>query len=215
MKEKIKKLLAEKRYDELIALSSRGKSIFRILISLTYDKKDIISWRAIEAVGLASKEIARTRPELVRNTVGRLLWMIRDESGGIGWSSPEMLGEIVRNNPEQFSDIAPIIASFLDEDMLAAGVLRAIGRIGQVNPGLVKHAMPAILPYLHSPDPVLRGFAVYAIGEIGSAGAIRELEKLQDDISSITIYEDGELREKTVGGLARSSIKRLNSIASR
>ena len=82
-----------------------------------------MSWRAIEAVGLASKEIARTRPELVRNTVGRLLWMIRDESGGIGWSSPEMLGEIVRNNPEQFADIAPIIVSFLDEDMLSAGVL--------------------------------------------------------------------------------------------
>ena len=126
-----------------------------------------------------------------------------------------MLGEIVRNNPEQFSDIAPIIVSFLDEDMLAAGVLRAIGRIGQVNPGLVEHAMPAILPYLHSPDPVLRGLAVYAIGEIGSAGAVRELEKLQDDISSITIYEEGELREKTVGGLAGSSIKKLNSIVSR
>ncbi|MDP3110903.1 MAG: HEAT repeat domain-containing protein [Thermodesulfovibrionales bacterium] len=212
MKEKIKKLLAEKRYDELIALSSNGKNIFRMLISLTYDKKTLISWRAIEAVGLVSKEIARTRPELVRNTVGRLLWMIRDESGGIGWSSPEMLGEITRNNPEQFSDIAPIIVSFLDEDMLAAGVLRAIGRIGQVNPGLVKHAMPAILPFLHSPDPALRGLAACAIGEIGSAGAIGELERLQDDISLIVIYEKGELREKTVGELAESSIEKLGGI---
>ncbi|MDO9289876.1 MAG: HEAT repeat domain-containing protein [Thermodesulfovibrionales bacterium] len=212
MKEKIKKLLAEKRYDELIALSSSGKNVFRMLISLTYDKKNLISWRAIEAVGLVSKEIAKTRPELVRNTVGRLLWMIRDESGGIGWSSPEMLGEIVRNNPEQFSDIAPIIVSFLDEDMLAAGVLSAIGRIGQANSGLVKHAMPAILPYLHSPDPVLRGLAVYAIGEIGSAGDIGELEKLQDDISLIVIYEKGELREKTVGELAGSSIEKLRGI---
>lgn len=215
MKEKIKKLLAEKRYDELIALSTSVKSIFRILISFTYDKNNLISWRAIEAVGLVSKEIARTRPEFVRNTVGRLLWMIRDESGGIGWSSPEMLGEIVRNNPGQFSDIALIIVSFLDEDMLAAGVLRAIGRIGQVNPGLVKHAMPAILPYLHSPDPALRGLAVYAIGEIGSAVAIVELEKLRDDTSRIIIYEEGELREKTVGGLAGSSIEKLNTIASR
>jgi len=215
LKEKIKRLLTEKRFDELIRLSYPESRILSTLISLTYDKKSLMSWRAIEAVGLASKEIARTRPELVRNTVGRLLWMIRDESGGIGWSSPEMLGEIVRNNPEQFSDIAPIIVSFLDEDMLAAGVLRAIGRIGQVNPGLVRHAMPAILPYLHSPDPVLRGLAVYAIGEIGSAGAVRELEKLQDDISRITIYEEGELREKTVGRLAGSSIKKLNSIVSR
>ncbi|MBI5204232.1 MAG: HEAT repeat domain-containing protein [Nitrospirae bacterium] len=215
MKEKIKRLLTEKRFDELIRLSCSESRILSTLISLTYDKKSLMSWRAIEAVGLVSKEIARTRPELVRNTVGRLLWMIRDESGGIGWSSPEMLGEIVRNNTEQFSDIAPIIVSFLEEDMLAAGVLRAIGRIGQANPGLVKHAMPAILPYLHSPDPVLRGLAAWAIGEIGSAGAIRELEKLQDDISSITIYEEGELREKTVGELARSSIKKLSSIVSR
>lgn len=215
MKEKLKKLLAEKRYDELIALSSGGERIFRMLISLTYDKKNLISWRAIEAVGLVSKEIARTRPELVRNTVGRLLWMIRDESGGIGWSSPEMLGEIVRNNSGQFSDIAPIIVSFLDEDMLAAGVLRAIGRIGQVNPGLVEHAMPAILPYLHSPDPALRGLAACAIGEIGSAAAIGELEKLEADTSRIVIYEEGELREETVGELAGSSIKKLNSMVSR
>ena len=215
MKEKIKRLLTEKRFDELARLSCSESRILSTLISLTYDKKSLMSWRAIEAVGLASKEIARTRPELIRNTVGRLLWMIRDESGGIGWSSPEMLGEIVRNNPERFSDIAPIIVSFLEEDMLAAGVLRAIGRIGQVNHGLVKHAMPAILPYLRSPDPVLRGLAAWAIGEIGSAGAIRELEKLQDDISSITVYEEGELREKTVGELAGSSIKTLNNIVSR
>ncbi|MEK7331762.1 MAG: DVU0298 family protein, partial [Nitrospirota bacterium] len=97
MKEKIKRLLTEKRFDELIRLSYPESRILSTLISLTYDKKSLMSWRAIEAVGLASKEIARTRPELVRNTVGRLLWMIRDESGGIGWSSPEMLGEIVRN----------------------------------------------------------------------------------------------------------------------
>lgn len=215
MKEKIKRLLIERRFDELTRLSFSESRILSGLISLTYDKKSLMSWRAIEAVGLVSREIARTRPELVRNTVGRLLWMIRDESGGIGWSSPEMLGEIVRNNPEQFSDIAPIIVSFLEEDMLAAGVLRAIGRIGQVNPGLVKHAMPYISPYLNSSDPSLRGLAACAIGEIGSAGAIGELEKLQNDISRITICEEGDFQEKAVGELARSSIKKLNSIVSR
>lgn len=213
MKEKLKKLLAEQNYDELIRLSSCKGRIFSALISLTYDKKSLISWQAIEAVGLISKEIARTRPELVRNIVGRLLWMIRDESGGIGWSSPEMLGEIVRNNPEQFADIAPIIVSFLDEEMLSAGVLRAIGRIGEKNAELVRHSAPLILPYLHNSEPLLRGLAAWALGWIGPVEAIAELERLQSDGNKIIVYDEGELKEKTVGELAGRAIKKINGLA--
>ncbi|TAL23875.1 MAG: HEAT repeat domain-containing protein [Nitrospirae bacterium] len=213
MKEKLKKLLAEQDYDGLIKLSYREGRILSALISLTYDKKSLIAWRAIEAVGLISREIAKTKPELVRNTVGRLLWMIRDESGGIGWSSPEMLGEIVRNNPEQFADIAPIIVSFLDEDMLSAGVLRAIERIGGKDAELVRHSAPLILPYLRNPDPLLRGLAAWAIGWIGPAETVADLERLQGDGNKIIIYDEGELKEKTVGELAGRAIKEINSLA--
>ena len=145
MKSEIVKLLTDKKYDALMKVPLSNGRLLSTLVSLTYDRKNVISYRAIEAFGIVSKEIAKTKPELVRNAVGRLLWMIRDESGGIGWSSPEMLGEIVRNNPELFSDVAPVIMSFLDEEMLASGVLIAAGRIGEVNPELVAHAIPLIL----------------------------------------------------------------------
>ena len=180
--------------------------LLSMLISLTYDRKSIISYRAIEAFGIVSKEIAKTKPELVRNAVGRLLWMIRDESGGIGWSSPEMLGEIVRNNPELFSDVAPVIMSFLDEEMLASGVLIAAGRIGEVNPELVAHAIPLILSYLHNPEPLLRGIAAWALGRMRVLEAESELEKLKNDDSRIAIYEEGELKEKTIGQIAEEAI---------
>ena len=176
------------------------------LVSLTYDRKNVISYRAIEAFGIVSKEIAKTKPELVRNAVGRLLWMIRDESGGIGWSSPEMLGEIVRNNPELFSDVAPVIMSFLDEEMLASGVLIAAGRIGEVNPELVAHAIPLILSYLHNPEPLLRGIAAWALGRMRVLEAESELEKLKNDDSRIAIYEEGEMKEKTIGQIAEEAI---------
>ena len=176
------------------------------LISLTYDRKSIISYRAIEAFGIVSKEIAKTKPELVRNAVGRLLWMIRDESGGIGWSSPEMLGEIVRNNPELFSDVAPVIMSFLDEEMLASGVLIAAGRIGEIKAELVAHAIPLILSYLQNPEPLLRGIAAWALGRMRVLEAESELEKLKNDSSLIAIYEEGELEEKTIGQIAEEAI---------
>ncbi|MCK5427484.1 MAG: hypothetical protein KAJ34_07290, partial [Thermodesulfovibrionia bacterium] len=98
-KKEVSKLLKEKKYGELIELSLNNKKILSILISLSYDKKNPISWRAIQSTGLITGKMSKSNPKLVRNVAGRLLWMIRDESGGIGWSAPEILGEIVRNCP--------------------------------------------------------------------------------------------------------------------
>lgn len=211
MKSEIIKLLSDKKYDALMSLPLSSGRLLSTLISLTYDRKSIISYRAIEAFGIVSKEIAKTKPEIVRNAVGRLLWMIRDESGGIGWSSPEMLGEIVRNNPELFPDVAPVIMSFLDEEMLASGVLIAAGRIGVANPELIAHAIPLILTYLQNPEPKLRGIAAWALGRIRTAEAKAELEKLRNDDNIISIYEEGELKEKTIGQIAEEAILSISA----
>jgi hypothetical protein len=209
LKKEVLNLLEQKRYKEIMQVSASPHKIINILISLSYDKKKYISWRAIEAIGLLSKEIAESDAETVRNIVGRLLWMIRDESGGIGWSVPETLGEIVRNNPKLCADIAPIIASFHDEKMLTAGVLWALGRIGKINDGTVGYAIPLILPYLQSADNTIRGYAVFALGGIGAIGAVSKLEQLRSDNDAVTFYEDGELRKKTVGALAEEALEKL------
>jgi len=204
-------LLEEKKYDELVRLSSSHKKILSILISLSYDKKTSVSWRAIESIGLITGVISKTHPELVRNIIGRLLWMIRDESGGIGWSTPEILGEIVRNNPELYSDIAAVIMSFHQEKMLTAGVLWAIGRIGKINTEMVNYAIPVVLNYLYNSDKTLRGYAAWALGEIGASETINKLRKLKSDDSPVPFYEDGELKEKTVGEVAVQAINKLKS----
>ncbi|MDP3049609.1 MAG: HEAT repeat domain-containing protein [Thermodesulfovibrionales bacterium] len=212
MKSEIKRLLAEKRYEELLSLSDSENKLLKALISLTYDKKDILCWRAIEAIGIVSKEISRASPDIVRNLVGRLLWMIRDESGGIGWSSPEMLGEIVRNNPDSFSDIAPIIVSFLDEDMLAEGVLWAVGRIGEGRPEMVRDAVPRVIPYLQSSDNTKRGIAAWALGILCVKEAEARLKELINDSSEIIIYDKSDLQAKTVGEIAMESLARIRNI---
>ena len=118
-------LLEEKKYDEVTALAKKDiRGLFRLLISITYDKSDVLCWRAIEVTGIIAGEIAKTSPDVIRNLAQRLLWMLRDESGNNISSAPEMLGEIVRNSPDSFADIAPVIASFHDELMLKPGVLQ-------------------------------------------------------------------------------------------
>ena len=208
-KKEVISLLEQKKYEEILKVSASVHKIINILISLSYDKKQYIAWRAIEAIGLVSKELAESDAETVRNIVGRLLWMIRDESGGIGWSVPETLGEIVRHNPQLCADIAPIIASFHEEKMLTAGVLWAVGRIGRINNETVGYAIPIVLPYLQSADPTLRGYAALALGRLGAIGAVSKLKQLSSDNNAVTFYEDGELRQKTVGGFAEEALGKL------
>jgi hypothetical protein len=212
-KREIAALLERKDFSSLKEMSSPEKTV-TLLISLSYDKQRALSWRAIEAIGLVTAELAGTDPDRVRNIVGRLLWMVRDESGGIGWSVPEILGEIVRNNPVLCEDIAPIIASFHDEKMLTAGVLWALSRIGRINAETVSYSVPIIRSYLDADDPVTRGFAVMAIAGMGDAGSFALLEKMKDDNSEISLYENGELVKKTVAQLSDEAAKKLTEGAS-
>jgi hypothetical protein len=209
LKNKIISLLEVKDYAKLKGLSPSDKKVVSILISLSYDKKSYISWRAIESIGLVTKEIAKSNPEAVRNIAGRLLWMIRDESGGIGWSAPEILGEIVKNNQHLLADIAPVIASFHEEKMLTSGVLWAMGRIGKINTETTEYAIPLITPYIHDSSQVLRGYAAYALGELGASEAVKELEKLKNDNNKIDFYEDGDLKEKTVSEIVVDALRKL------
>lgn len=203
-------LLKSKEYDVLIRLSSTKNKILNILISLSYDKGNVISWRAMESIGIITKEISKSNPVFVRNLIGRLLWMIRDESGGIGWSAPEIIGEITRNNPELCSDIALVIPSFHEEKMLTAGVLRAIGRIGKRSIEMVSDALPIVCSYLRDSDPVIRGLAVWALGEIGTPETINELEGLKSDTSIIYLYDEGELKKRIISDVAQEAIGKLN-----
>ncbi|MEN8261861.1 MAG: DVU0298 family protein [Nitrospirota bacterium] len=209
LKKEITNILSEKKYDELIKQSSNTRRVLTMLISMTYDKDSVISWRAMEAIGLITGRIAGTDPDMVKSTTGRLMWMIRDESGGIGWSAPEILGEIVRNNPLLCADIATIIVSFHEEIMLTAGVMRAAGRMGKTHTEMVDYAGPIIVSCLNNQDRSIRGYAAWAAGELGVALAADRLESLRSDTDSILFYEKEELINKTVGELAGAALAKI------
>ena len=196
-------LLEEKKYDEIKALAKKDiRGLFRLLIGITYDKSDVLCWRAIEATGIVAGEIAKTRPEVIRSLAQRLLWMLRDESGNNISSAPEMLGEIVRNSPDSFADIAPVIASFHDELMLKPGVLRAIFRIGEVRPDLISISTEFTDPFLRDEDPLVRAYALLISGAYKLRGTIHAVSALKDDRCVVTLYRDGGFVSLSIGELA-------------
>jgi len=209
LKKNILALLESRDLQGISRLKASPFKIINSLVSLSYDKKSSISWRAMEAVGMFTGEMAKEDSEFVRNIVGRLLWMIRDESGGIGWSVPEMLGEIVKNNPELCADIAPVIISFYEELMLATGVLWACGSMGELSKKTIEDAVPLIRPFLNSSDAIQRGYAARALGVFGVSDVRRDIEKLIKDDNIVPVYHDGDLQEQTVGDIATAALSKL------
>jgi hypothetical protein len=203
LKKKVAAALELQDYEGLLRMWSADRRVFRSLVSMTYDRKSVISWRAIEAVGFLTGKKSVTDSGLVRNISGRLLWMIRDESGGIGWSIPDMLGEMVRNSPVLLSDIAPVIISFHEEDMLLSGILRAIGRIGEFNRELVSDGIPLLLSCLESTDAYLCGISIWSFGKLSGSDGNDIISGLCADTRGLMIYDDGDLHETTVGEIAK------------
>jgi hypothetical protein len=141
----LREWLSEANYTPILKAAENRKGILSQLTALSYEEDAEISERAIEATGLAARIITKRDPEYVRNYLLRLFWLINDESGGIGWRAPELIGEILYHCP-QFSQFFPMLISLLDLDeedapRFQAGTLWAIGRVAQV-------AKDAMLPAL-------------------------------------------------------------------
>lgn len=150
--------LWDANYTPILEIAETKKGILGQLTALTYKEDSNISDHAIEASGLAARIIARREPEYVRNYLLRLFWLVNDESGGIGWCAPELIGEILHHCP-QFSQFFPMLISLLDleaEDAprFRAGTLWAIGRVAQVERDAMLPALPLVQNYLLSNDAI-------------------------------------------------------------
>ena len=206
VKDRIKALLNLRAYDQLAEMAGQDKGIIRWLISLSYDKQDVTSWRAIEAIGVISRAFSKGKMDILRDTIRRLLWSMGEESGGIGWSAAEMLGEIVTGDPDAFNDIIPILWSFKEEEMFRAGIVWAMERIAIARPELVAFIIRDLPGMLEDRNPIVRGYTVRLMGvlpEALNAGNGREkISNLLGDTSTLPVYNEGQLVKRSVGEIA-------------
>jgi len=151
-------------FEAVASLAAGDRKVLSQLVRIAYDKETLIGWRAIEAVGLVARLLVKSDHEFLRDHCRKLLWSLSDESGGIGWSAPEMLGEIVSADPHRFADLLPLITQVYDieEDVFRAGVLHALSRIAESAPELVAPYQDIISKSLDDKNPLvkLRGIAL-------------------------------------------------------
>lgn len=218
LKKKILELLdsddLEKSLDEICQLPAR-KAV-NPLFSFFYSTNELIKWRAITAMGAVVSGLADQDMESARVVMRRLIWNLNDESGGIGWGSPEAMGEIMARHFRLAEEYAFLLVSYVNEQgnfiehpSLQRGVLWGLGRLAHSHPGLVKHVSPFLLPFMRSQDAIHRGLSVWTAGVLDRGLTKPLLQHLSNDNAVIKIFIDMHLIERTVGQLAKEAISKL------
>ncbi len=214
----MKKMLAAhlSAYDlpAIAAMAAHSRRVLSYLVALTYDPDPLIAWRSIEAFGLAAAAVADHDPEFVRGHLRRLLWLLSDESGGIGWRAPELIGELLHHRPEQFAEFIPLLVALLDleaEDAarFRAGTLWAISRVASVETlhaaSLLLAAAAEIESHLEDCDPQVRGLAALCLIRLNHTPALAARPALIEDPGVVTLYDAGHITAVTVGQIIRAA----------
>jgi hypothetical protein len=196
----------------VVTLAREERQVLSQLVRLAYDKETLVGRRAIEAIGMIARDRSDADHPVFRELIRKLLWSLSDESGGIGWSAPEILGEIVSADTEHFHDIVPLIAQVftIEERVFRAGVLYALWRIAQADPGASQAYLHLAIQGLYDPEPLVRVYGLMMLDALKGVltpdqeRAVRvHKDKLADDNAEVWLYESGAFQNHTVGEIAQ------------
>jgi hypothetical protein len=218
LKKKLFDLLNQGDLDRALVEIGRlpPRQVVNPLLSFIQSGNEKIKWGAVKAMGRVVGELADRDPEAARVIMRRLMWTLNDESGGIGWGSPEAMGEILAAHRGLAQEYAHLLLSYAREDEnylenegLQRGVLWAIGRLAEKRPEMVRGFSASLMPYLESRDGAIRGLAARLMGLLQVKEAKPALRKLADDGASLVVMVENHLATVCVKDLAAEALRSI------
>jgi len=218
LKKKLFDLLNRGVLDEALVEIGRlpPRQIINPLFSFIQSGNEKVKWGAVKVAGLVVSQLAESDLEAARVIMRRLMWNLNDESGGIGWGSPEVMGEILAAHNGLAQEYAHLLLSYareegnyLELEALQRGLLWGIGRLAEKRPDLVRGASASLLPHLESQDEVIRGLAARIMGLLQVKEALPGLRNLTRDDSSFVIMIGGNLTTVRVKDLAEEALRSI------
>jgi hypothetical protein len=121
----------------------------------------------------------------------------------------DAIGEIIGALPDHFSGFLPQLVQISRDPARLTEVLRAMGKIGETRPDLLRRFSYPMIPLLRHADPEVRGYAAVLLGHLKAFEAKEDLMKLKEDMASIEIYRAGQIEKTTIHQLAEESLAKL------
>jgi hypothetical protein len=197
------------------------RQVINPLFGALYSCDTRTRWHAVIAMGAVVAALADQNMESARVIMRRLMWNLNDESGGIGWGSPEAMGEIMARHAGLAREYAAILISylnpqgnFLEHEGLQEGAVWAVGRMAHGDARWVRDAAPFLENLFSSSNVQLRGLAVWAAGPVATLSMRPGLERLCKDPAHFTLFWRGRFVQCAIAQLSADALAALEDRAS-
>jgi hypothetical protein len=119
--------------------------VVNVLLSLLVTTNEDLKNRVVRSFGEVVSRLAEDDIESARTVMRRLMLSVTEESGGIGWNTPEAMGEIMARSEKLTDEYHKILISYtegggneLDFEGLQKSVIAGLKRLSEVRPELVQ-----------------------------------------------------------------------------
>jgi hypothetical protein len=136
----------EQALDALVADEPRA---IRFLVGRLWDPDAEMRRRSARTIGVA----AASHPKIGLEITRRMMWALNDESATNGLYGIPALAEIGFHSPELISPFVAPLASLVWDDGLRLEIIRALGRLAEAHPELVRPVLPHVVDSVDAEDP--------------------------------------------------------------
>jgi hypothetical protein len=207
-KQEVEDLIRNFDLAPLLDMASQDKRLLRDVQRVLYSADKLFRWRAAEALGKLCAVIAPKDPGAISKLLQGLFTSVSDTAAS-SWGSVDAIGEIISALPDHFSGFLPQLVQISRDPALLPEVLRAMGKIGETRPDLLRRFSYPMIPLLRHPASEVRGYAAILLGSLKAHEAKEDLTKLKEDRTEIDIYRNGQIEKTTLHQLATESLAKL------
>ena len=179
-----------------------------------YNLDELIKHRSAVAMAHLVTRLIPERTEKARIIMRRILWNLNDESGGIGWGSPEAMGAILTQSPKMAEEYRSILFSYLEpggtyieNELLQRGVIWGIGTYLEVAPkALETTTCDQLYAHLSSEDKIKRAHALRALINARAFDCKKRPRALISDQAKVPIFRGWAFDECRISDMAHACI---------
>ena len=208
----VQQLATDQDEDGLVALCLDDKKTLRLMQRLLYDPDESKRWQTAWLIGRVTARVATRDPGQVSELVHRLFEACAD-SAATPWGMIETIGSVVSARPDIFGAFTQYLLGFASADSTRVQVIWSLAEIAVNRPDLVRETpFYSMLQFLDHPDAGVRGQMARLLGRITATEATMQLMGLHNDMSELTIWENGAPVRTTVAEQASRAIKSIQGI---